>query len=161
MLLSKVANQLDNNYELYHYGIKGMKWGVRRKSSTDVTGVSKRKLKKKISKINQDPSSNKNTIRVQSKLKRDLDKTEVGQKVKNFNKNVGELQKVANSRGQQLQFNKATIDEIEKVRKQYSNTARKLYENKYRDEFAGAALKDLGYDDTRAGRDYIKRKGLI
>ena len=32
---------------------------------------------------------------------------------------------------------------------------------KHLDEFAGATLKDLGYEDTKQGREYLKKMGII
>ena len=33
--------------------------------------------------------------------------------------------------------------------------------NKYLREFAGAILKDLGFDDTEKGRDFLIEKGIV
>lgn len=37
-----------NEYELYHYGVKGMKWGVRKKRYGDVNLDRKRKLGQRV-----------------------------------------------------------------------------------------------------------------
>lgn len=33
--------------------------------------------------------------------------------------------------------------------------------NKYKDEWCGAVLRDFGYDDTPANRDFLKKRGII
>jgi phage terminase small subunit len=150
---------------LAHYGVKGMKWGVR-KNPTDVTSYSKRKIKKKIDKANKTPEKNVNTIKVQNRLESELlNKTKEGKAMKNASDVLIKMQKEANRRngGKQatVLVDKDFADWYNGVQESYIKKGKELITKKYRDDMASAMLKDLSYDDTKAGREYLKKLGFI
>ena len=82
--------------DIYHFGIKGMKWGVRRyqnrdgtltaagkKRNTDATKVSGRKLKKQAIKSKVFSSENSATGKKVASIRSELDKTKEGKAFKN------------------------------------------------------------------------------
>ena len=126
------------NY-LMHHGIKGMKWGVRnRRYSGGVTKngkrVSNRKAKKAILKKAKKPGQN------QSKV--------IDAMTKEFSesKEFKEYRDAYNSG-----FGFATD--------QLNSALKKRYEigQKYVDHSRSAMLKDIGFDDTKSGRDFIAK----
>lgn len=52
------------------------------------------------------------------------------------------------------------LETLNSSTKARSDQYKKVYDQ-YRDEMASAFLKDLDYDDTSAGRDYLKRLGYV
>ena len=146
---------------LMHHGVKGMKWGVRKKT-TDATQVSKRKLKKQMVKANRKPDSNKNTKRVSKEFNKKVLSTKEGKAYSNTVEFWAKMNKIASDQGGRLTLTKEQAEHFKSVQDAYEKKGREMYNtDKVRDQFASAALKDLGYDDTRSGRDYIKKLGLI
>ena len=86
---------------LAHYGVLGMKWGVRhdKKRSTDATQVSKRKLKRQIKKANKNPDSNVNTKKLDASVNKKISATKEGQAYKNQVEFWSAMQKMAADKG--------------------------------------------------------------
>lgn len=147
---------------LAHHGVLGMKWGVRhdKKRSTDVTQVSKRKLKRQIKKASKNADSNVNTKKLDASVNKKISATKEGQAYKNQVEFWSAMQKMAEGKGGQLVLTRDQAEHFNAAQDAYIKRGQEI-RNKYRDRYASAALKDLGYDDTVAGREYLKRIGLV
>ena len=79
-----------------------------------------------------------------------LENTEAGKK---YNESLANIQKLSD------QGVSIALSEIPGERA-YIDEARK-YANSHKQEWASATLKDLGYEDTAAGREYLLKKGVM
>lgn len=136
---------------LMHHGILGMKWGIRKKSPTDVTGVSKKKLKKQL-----ESSNLKNTKKVNSKMNSELLKSKEYKDMNNASNYLKTLNKQLQKErpGAQLYLNREDANRYNELTNKYNAKGKSVLES-HKDEVSSAMLKDLGYDDTKEGRDYI------
>lgn len=136
-----------------------MKWGQRRRAERG--GLpSSRKLKKQIKKANKNPDNNKNTLKTSKKFANEVSKTKEYKQMENSLKFWSSMSKAAKDQGGTLYLTKeqrdghnATVSAAEKKASEIKK--------KYVDQFASSMLKDLGYKDTKAGREYLKKKGLV
>ena len=157
--------------DIYHFGIKGMKWGVRRyqnrdgtltaagkKRNTDATKVSGRKLKKQAIKSKVFSSENSATGKKVASIRSELDKTKEGKAFKNVSDSIQNIQSAFNKAypGKTLLFDKDTADWYNNARDAYVKKGKELMDAK-KDELAGTLLTDLGYENTKAGREWLKK----
>lgn len=119
-----------NNDELYHHGIKGQKWGIRRYQNPDgsLTEAGQRRVLKTMGHGYLAPSVK------DIKRKKAINRVAVGD-----------------------QYDKAYWDEIEKgmPRNEPSKIGKKLWD-RYKDKYAQATLKDLKLKDTKKARAQVQ-----
>ena len=126
---------LPKNYssELYHYGVKGMRWGVRKDQSSDsgLSSADKRRIKRKLrSRYTPSYEQNKVIVEMNSTAKRGV-----------------------SDRAWEKAF-KAGKDS--KEWKEYEQVT-KEWLDEYQYEMAGAALRDMKHEDTAAGREFVRQ----
>lgn len=149
-----------SNYELYHYGVKGMKWGVRKK----YYGLSKRQAKKAIKnarKTAREESDNTNTNYKRynsSSTGKAYDKV-----AKKYNEEL--LSKTAETRAKMNKLNSRNMsnDAYEKEWKTLGKQLtkeRKEVAKKYVDKYNEARLEDMKYDNIKLGKQMLKDYGL-
>lgn len=200
--------QYQNTDELYHHGVLGMKWGIRRYQNKDgsYTSAGKQKyLKDKTKAINNDINSiskagakksglgkDQNSVinalkkvrqkqeeKYSKKWDKKVDKEEnkIASKIdKHVNKSKGSTKQVYAKINNELKSNKdileyqktvkslqnkktITIDEVVKQNKlaDKAETARINIILKYQNEMTQAALKDLGYEPSKASAERYKK----
>lgn len=121
---------------LIHHGVKGQKWGVRRYQNSDgsLTAAGKRRVKR------QGRSFLTNTVPF----------AEQNKVIEKYNNpETPETKKV-----NQAWAKAAKAGRGSKEWEAYER-AGKEWSDKYKVELAGAELKDLGMEDTQAGREYV------
>ena len=162
--------------ELYHHGIKGQRWGIRRYQNDDgtltaegrkrygskVEKVSKKKLLDQVNRYATSGNSKANEI-IEERWKKAeslAEKSESSKKLDEINDYMKQLDKqVKEQHGPKAQvvYDKAFADEYNKLVFDMRKIATD-YMNKpeFRDKIASMYLNELGYDDTEVGRKYIK-----
>lgn len=138
---------------LCHYGVLGMKWGRRKAERGGLP--SERRLKKKIAKANKNPSRNKNTIELYNKAWDEIGRSK---EAKRYSNALNKFDK--KSVNGIYMYNKKEQKLVKNLSKDFEKKKASVFK-KYEDAFAGAMIKDLGYKDTQAGREYLKKKGLV
>ena len=117
-----------DNYQLYHWGIKGMRWGVRRYQNKDgsLTDAGKKRLERERIKSNNDKLSadpNKWTKDDMEKTKKLLDSSSSA---------LGSLKQVAGSKNQKSRMDLSSMSDQE----MRNRINRELLERQYNDMFA-------------------------
>lgn len=117
-----------DNYQLYHWGIKGMRWGVRRYQNKDgsLTDAGKKRLERERIKSNNDKLSadpNKWTKDDMEKSKRLLDSSSSA---------LGNLKRAAGSKNQKSRMDLSSMSDQE----MRNRINRELLERQYNDMFA-------------------------
>ena len=158
--------------ELYHHGILGQKWGVRRYQNLDgsLTAAGKRKYQKSDGSLTKKAKKhisenvwngrlmdqNSNRSMLANKILSEIDSTE---EAKAYN-NLVRKRLMNDSNDSALSTNQIQMMKDMAVEKAYYDKDIEIT-NKYIRDWAGAILKDLGYDDTEKGRDFLISNGMI
>lgn len=133
---------IPSNSDLIHYGILGMKWGVRRYQNVDGTLTDKGRQR-------YSTSSLKNAYKIDNAG---------GFLTKSNPKNRQEEYNIERKLAKQTKGYKnlwlTDVSELKKQKEKNDKIIEKIRE-KRSPEAAGAFLKDLGYEDTPAGREEI------
>ena len=173
---------------LAHHGILGQKWGVRRYQNPDGTLTPEGKLRyqNKDGSLNDKAEKHirenmwnekrlgKGSYRTQvsNKIHKELQSTKEAQAYNDLVKRRGVFAKDSKGNKQLVRLSylnadwdhpEKVFDEMERDMKIQNDYHAKDVEisNKYLSEFSGALLKDLGYDDTEQGRNYLIEKGIL
>ena len=146
--------------ELMHYGVKGMKWGVRRYQRKDgpLTGAGKRRLKKALRGYNSSDSNFSETKKVyDQKVAKPFQKSKERQDIQGVQDLLESVYNEAKLRG--IDPSRIVLDpETTKTVNTIIDNARKKGESLIRDNYqdlASATLRDAGFEDTQKGRDWL------
>ncbi len=140
--------------ELYHYGVKGMKWGVRKNSRTPTSG---RRLRKQVKRAKKENRLIR-TQKVYGKVISDLSKTKEAKDLQSYSKMLVNMQKSFEKEhpGKKLYFSQEFATLQNELESNYRKKGQELL-LKHKDEIASSVLKDLGYEDTSEGREFVKK----
>lgn len=170
--------------ELYHYGVKGMKWGVRKKyeptgrtpssgrsSSKDIRSENADELRKRIRSLGDKPGANtKRLIQEQERVDNEIAKTNehLNQRKREAVSAYAKKHGISDDATLNDLFyaadmhkdigstlkNDKTYAELNKKFKSLCDKGEKFYDD---DLWNSALVKDLGYKDTKEAHDYVEK----
>ena len=152
--------------ELKHYGVKGMRWGVRRYQNPDgsLTDAGKRRI---VRRLNM-PHSSRNMDEASLRMFQNGEPSAKGKKLEREFDEIWDKRHRAEAKLRKAERNGDT-KQIETLNKQIENLRREEHKNnlkrqiefdkavveKWYPELASATLKDIRVSDTEAGRQFI------
>lgn len=131
---------------LLHYGVLGMRWG-RRKDITKDKRMTANKLYKKTEKRLKKPRKSKNMRAVQKQIHDELINTRAFKEGLKYEKQM-------KAKAYSVGITGTDILRYNNLMKGVENENMRIVK-KYRRAYAGAMLRDLKYEDTKAGRDFV------
>lgn len=152
--------------ELMHYGVKGMKWGVRRYQRKDgsLTSAGKRRLKKAVREYGSSESNLSETKKVfRDKVTEPIKKSKEYAEAEFAQKYLQTIAKEAERRGidkSRIVFDAETAEAINTAMTDFKKKGQSLVRENYQ-ELASATLRDVGLEDTQKGRDWLTKQDYL
>ena len=152
-----------------------MKWGVRRYQNKDGTltakgrekygsDITKRKTKHVKEQFRAGLRSKAiDTSDIGKKINKEMSKTKESKALDNANKYLEDIFKDAESKGisrDKILFDKNHYDLFNQLNDDYMKKFKEIG-SKYADELASTSLTSLGYEDTKAGREWLKSQNFM
>lgn len=163
--------------ELYHYGVQGMKWGIRKYQNADGTltaegykryGKNADRKNSKILSKEAKKSGDTNRQQVLNKINKEYKGSKEYKAVQKAKKDYDEMEYGAHGfldavdKGDTRRADRISLQMDQWMSKTYTPVrlaSEKRVDSlvsKYSDEYSGALLRDMGRKDTAAGRKYIQ-----
>ena len=154
--------------ELYHYGVKGMKWGVRKDKQK--YGMSKREVKRAIKtakrnyRKNEDPyhvfngTTGKNWANVRSKHRSAVENDDTIKELRDKRDSMYKKAEQADHKGHVKLAE--TYQNLGDWNQRDMDRRKSEIGKTFVDEYNDALLKDIGYSDTKKGREMLKAYGI-
>lgn len=182
-VIAKIKHALTGYDELYHYGIKGQKWGVRRYQNKDGSLTSKGKSRysdkskesdERLEQHIKDSENGKKDIynEILKKSGNWYEGTSVTSNFKNSQNRIREANDARNKAYEEMSTyqkkvfgNKVVLNDRQEKKLSRDPEYQKLHEQyiesihtqaKVKDDLVGVVLKELGYEDTPRGRELLR-----
>lgn len=150
--------------DILHYGVLGMKWGVRKEYSSNSDRRLKRTIKKRINRNNLKPRekrNNKNLKEAKDKIEKEIGKTKEAQQFFSLKYPDNLFDDLAIKRGGAEKLTKKDIARVTTQQKRYAKSLDsylKIYNeimSSHKGEILGAKLRDINVKDTERGRKIL------
>ena len=158
--------------ELYHFGIKGQKWGIRRYQNEDgtLTASGKERYGRDVTRLKDKDFKQQffdakkagrlvRSSKIEEKLNKELGSTEEWKAKKFYDDYIESVYKyIKDTYGPnaKMVLGEESVKVYKEVQQKYENKGKEIF-NKNFDKYAEALLKDLDYDISDAAKRKIRK----